>query len=36
MPEVDPGLFRKVMGRFATGVTVVTTSVAGEAGAGTR
>ena len=30
MPEVDPGLFRKVMGRFATGVTVVTTSVAGE------
>lgn len=27
---VDPGSFRRVMGRFATGVTVVTTEVEGE------
>lgn len=26
-PEVDPGLFRRVLGRFATGITVVTTKV---------
>jgi flavin reductase (DIM6/NTAB) family NADH-FMN oxidoreductase RutF len=29
-PQIDQVMFRKVMGRFATGVTVVTTSVAGE------
>jgi len=31
MPDADQLLFRKVMGRFATGVTVVTTAVRGEA-----
>ena len=24
-PDVDPGLFRQLLGRFATGVTVLTT-----------
>jgi flavin reductase (DIM6/NTAB) family NADH-FMN oxidoreductase RutF len=30
-PEVDPALFRRVMGRFATGVTVITAEHDGEA-----
>lgn len=30
MPHIDPGLFRKVMGSFATGVTVVTTVAGGQ------
>jgi len=29
MPPVDAGLFRRVMGRFATGVTVITTEAQG-------
>ena len=29
-PEIDPALFRRVMGRFATGVTVVTAEEAGD------
>ncbi|MBO0764688.1 MAG: flavin reductase family protein [Hyphomicrobiaceae bacterium] len=30
MPQMDPGQFRKVMGSFATGVTVVTTVARGQ------
>src|SRR5579871_3442638 len=30
MTEIDPAHFRRVMGRFATGVTVITATVAGE------
>ena len=30
MTEIDKGLFRQVMGRFATGVTVITTMVGDE------
>lgn len=30
MPQIDPGQFRKVMGSFATGVTVVTTVAGGQ------
>ena len=30
LDQVDPGLFRRVMGRFATGVAVITTVVEGD------
>ena len=30
LAQVDPGLFRCVMGRFATGVAVITTVVEGD------
>ncbi|HEY7553095.1 MAG TPA: flavin reductase family protein [Hyphomicrobiaceae bacterium] len=30
MPQIDPGQFRRVMGSFATGVTVITTVAGGQ------